>query len=590
MRLKALLLVWLLILLSYSVCLAKEWNVADAGAVGDGQMDCTAVFQKVLDDARAAGNAIVNVPAGKYRINGNLVVPSGVTLKGTYSTPAILWSKEMDELHGSVLLAYAGRGSNEGKAFIRLGGSAATLEGLAIVYPEWDQKDVPPVPYPPCVLSDGAANVAILDTVILNAYEAIRLVKSPRHLVRNVQGYPIWRGLYADEIYDIGRIENVQFCPLGTTYRQNDPYCKWINTNGVAFEFGRTDWHYVLNTFCFGYGAGYKFSQTAAGACNGNFVGIGADSCRRPVMVEQASNLGLLITNGEFVGRWGSDDSVGIEIGEKCEGNISLTNCSFWGPIEKCVLMRGDKAQFTASTCNFLQWANTNPNSAAIDIEAGRVILQGNVFGLEKPHVNVGKSVKSAIIMGNQASGGLIVRNEAGKRTINMGNEQPRVVWTNSAKANYRIAIGSEGDGRYLKNWEGGESAGEWGNIGTKRWAQPNAQFILPVVPGKAYNFTMDVNVPEFALQPNAGVYLGKTLITKFTKSGNSVISGRIPASKSGTIVLDIKCKSWVPKEHEPGSSDERQLCVGVRSITLKEVGSKPKQVFDANTGEWIKK
>lgn len=587
MKLKTLSLVGLLIL-SCSCCMADRWNVVDAGAVGDGKMDCTAIFQKVLDDARAAGNAIVHVPAGKYRINGNLVIPSGVTLKGTFTTPACPWSTEMEDLYGSVLLAYAGRGSNEGKPFIKLGGSSAAIQGFAIVYPEWKQTDVPPVPYPPCIMADGAVNVAIMDCNILNAYEAIRLVRAARHLVRNVHGYPIWRGLYADEIYDIGRIENVQFCPLGTVYRQEDPYCKWINTHGTAFEFARSDWHYVINTFCFGYGVGYKFSQSPAGVCNGNFLGIGADCCIRPIMVENASSFGLLITNGEFVGRWGSDDSVGIEIGEKCEGNISLNNCTFWGPIEKCVWMRGDKAQFTASSCNFQNWAHANPNSPAIDVDAGRVILQGNVFALEKPHVDIAKNVRSAIVMGNQASGGLIVKNEAGNRTVNMGNEQPRVVWTNAAKANYRIDIGSEGDGRYVKNWEGGEGAGEWGNAGTKRWAKPNAQFILPVLPGKAYNFTIDVHVPEHAIQPNAGIYLGETLVAKFTKPGQSVLTGKIPASKDNEIVLDVKCKNWVPKLVEPGSTDERQLGIAVRSITLQEAGSKPKQIFDANTGEWV--
>ena len=42
-----------------------------------------------------------------------------------------------------------------------------------------------------------------------------------------------------------------------------------------AFTFGRTDWEYVLNTFVFGAKVGYRFIQTPAGACNGQFSGIG---------------------------------------------------------------------------------------------------------------------------------------------------------------------------------------------------------------------------------------------------------------------------------------------------------------------------
>ena len=45
--------------------------------------------------------------------------------------------------------------------------------------------------------------------------------------------------------------------------------------------FARTDWEYVFNTFSYGYALGYHFIQTKSGACNGNFLGIGADMAVR---------------------------------------------------------------------------------------------------------------------------------------------------------------------------------------------------------------------------------------------------------------------------------------------------------------------
>ncbi len=36
---------------------------------------------------------------------------------------------------------------------------------------------------------------------------------------------------------------------------------EWQQKNGEAFVFGRSDWQYVFNTFCFG----YKFLKTKAG-------------------------------------------------------------------------------------------------------------------------------------------------------------------------------------------------------------------------------------------------------------------------------------------------------------------------------------
>jgi hypothetical protein len=288
-------------------------------------------------------------------------------------------------------------------------------------------------------------NTAVLDCLLLNPYEGIRMERAARHLIRNVYGYPIFRGFSVDECYDIGRVENCHFWPFGVNYNQDDPYCKWINVNGVAFEFARTDWHYVTNTFCFGYGAGYKFSQSKTGACNA-FLGIRADCCRRAVLVEQAQGPGLLITNGEFVGRWGSEDSVCLEIAESSGGKVSLTNCSFWGPIDRCVWMRAPAAQFTANATHFLSWDNHNQDSPAIQIDAGKAIVQGCTFGIGEICVFVNPRVLSAILMGNQADDGFIVDNQAGTKTQMIGNEGQTIEWTRQAMSHYQIDI-AEGAG-----------------------------------------------------------------------------------------------------------------------------------------------
>ena len=38
---------------------------------------------------------------------------------------------------------------------------------------------------------------------------------SARHLVRNITEYPIKHGLFVDECYDIGQVENAHFWPFG---------------------------------------------------------------------------------------------------------------------------------------------------------------------------------------------------------------------------------------------------------------------------------------------------------------------------------------------------------------------------------------
>ncbi|MBN1124048.1 MAG: hypothetical protein JXA82_03510 [Sedimentisphaerales bacterium] len=575
----------LILLLVSSVCFAGELNVLDAGAVADGKTDCTAVFQKLLDQAGAAGGGIVYVPAGQYAVKSNLVIPGGVTLEGTFTAPPSNRHDRFPNYHGSVLLAYAGRGSKDGKPFIQLAGNMATVKGFIVHYPEWKQSDVPPVPYPPCILGRGFDNLAVIDCCLINPYEGIRFERAGRQLVRNVYGYPIWRGFYVDECYDIGRMENCHFWPFGVNYRHDDPFCEWVNVNGVAFEFARTDWHYVINTFCFGYGVGYKFSQSERGACNGNFLGIGADSCRRAVLVEQGQPPGILITNGELVGRWGSEDSVCLEIAKDANTKVSLTNCSFWGPIDKCVLLKAPGSQFTANACHFLHWDNANKGSAAIELEAGKAIIQGNTFGHGDVNIRVAKEVKSAIIMGNQAEDGLTVENNAGKKTQILANEDDPVEWTDQARQHYHINIGVDGDSRYLRDSHGPEPDQGKGDHIRARWSGSKSKLVLPVVPNTDYILSLDVRIPALAADKDAGVYFLDKRLAEL-KPGENPIQVKLRSGDETNVTVEIRCKGWIPMQTDPNSRDNRTLGIRLFGLTMKAKDAGQK-VFNANTGQW---
>ena len=562
-----------------------HWSVKQAGAVGDGRTDDTNVLQRLLDDAGRAGGGVVEVPAGRYAIQGTLTVPARVTLQGIYRTPPTVAHKSSPDLNGSVLLAFAGRGRPTDPPFIRLAGDNAVLSGLIVAYPEVKQSDVPPVPYPPCVSSENTTNVAVLDCLLLNPYEGIRLEKAHRHNVRNVMGYPIKRGLYVDMCGDIGRIENVHFWPFGIRYRPDDPFCQWVNTEGVAFELARTDWEYVLNTFCFGYGIGYKFSESKHGSANGNFLGLGADCCQRAVVVEQAQPPGLLITNGEFVGRWGSKDAVCLEIGPKVVGKVSLVNCSFWGPIDRCVWMRSPLGQFTAGTCNFVAWDVHDSGSPALQLDAGRAIVQGCTFEKEGPHVAVAEPVTSAILVGNQAQCGFIVENHAGKRTQQLANQPPLDEFSIEAKKHYRVVVGTIGDKRYLRDWHGRENLQANGKPHTSRWSMGESQLVLPVAPGEPYTLSLKLDAPQAAISADAGVYLaGKRLVS--LAAGGENLSVELPPSNSQEVVLKVVCTGWIPSQHNSASTDDRTLGLRLSGLTMKARNASSR-VYNANKGAW---
>jgi hypothetical protein len=555
-----------------------HWDVVAAGAVGDGQADCTAVFQRLLDEAGAAGGGIVTVPAGRFRIDGTLSIPANTTLQGIFR-----WAPSANDIAGtagSVLLAYAGRGEPDGPAFIDLAGDNSAVNGFQIVYPEWSIEDVPPVPYPPCVRSDDTLNVSVQDCLLLNPYEGIVMLRAHRHLIRNITGYPIRRGIFVDQCYDIGHIENIHFWPFSTAYDPNGAYSKWINTEGVAFELGRTDWHYVSNTFCFGYGIGYKFSGTAAGSTNGNFLGLGADSCQRAVVVDQAQPPGLLITNGEFVGRWSSEDAVCLDIGPEMTGKVSLVNCSFWGPIDRCVSMRAERGQFTASACNFVNWDVRGVGSPALQLDAGRSIVQGCSFAQGGVAVQVGEGVTSAILTGNQAEGGFRVENTAGDRAQIGLNEPDPVVWTDEARAHYRIVVGAPGDDRYLRGFGGREAMEQ-----PFRWSTPEALLTLPVPPDQACTITLTGEIPVHAIGEASGVYLGDERLTPLAAEGDIVVE--LPPTGKDTVRLELRCKGWVPQALIPGSNDPRTLGIHLATIDVRAAGA-GERAFDANTGLWL--
>jgi len=562
-----------------------EWNVVDFGAAPDAQTDNTSAFQRALDAAAAAGGGVVRVPAGHYRLSGVLSIPGAVTLRGTFEAPPTDQREGWPKLDGSVLMAYAGRGATAGPPFITLAGSMAALAGFTVTYPEWNEADVPPVPYPPTVAASGVVNTAILDCLFLNSYEAVHFQDSGRFLVRNVYGYPSFRGLYTDNCLDIGRAENCHFWPFGITHGAS-AYTKWINENGVAFEFARSDWQYVTNTFCFGYGVGYKFSTTKNGSCNGNFLGIGADSCRRGVVVDTIPEcLDLLITNGEFVGRWGTVDSVGVEIIGQSTGRVSLNNCAFWGPLDRAVWSRAPKADLAVTACGFRNWDLGAQDSPAIQIDGGKAVLQGNSFAMEGIDVRVGELVSSAILVANQASVGFRVENHAGPRTQMTSNEADLLEWPRGARRHYRIQFGADGDGRYVRGFHSKELARPWKDGGTMRWGGQNPRLILPVDPRVEYTAVIEVCVPAQAIDPRNGVYLGDRRIAELPEEeGACVVTVTIPRQKEDRVELTLRGKAWRAELGPQAPEGGRPLTVGVRTVTMAAKNA-PKEVFDANNG-----
>lgn len=405
--------------LAFSASSPDIYSVLDFGAKADGKTDDTKAFQQAMNHAAEAGGGFVYAPRGNYFFAGHLDIPKAVTLKGVWeSVPAhngirdAGLPKPTDD--GTTFLVTEGRGKEDGPAFITLHHNS-TLKGVVIYYPEQAPTEEP-VPYPWAIAMRGK-NPAVLAVELLNPYNGIDAAHNERHLIRDVQGQPLRRGIYVDDIYDIGRIEDVHFNPWWSV---KPPVLEWQQSHGEAFIFGRSDWEYVFNTFCFGYLAGYKFIETQRGVCNGNFLGIGADDCFTACLVENCAPMGLLISNGEFVSFHGPDPTM-VRVEDANRGTVRFANCAFWGPCNQIAKMAG-RGTVGFGDCTFMQWDSKNEGRAALQATGGTVLVRGCEFQQDKPQVELGKAVHRAVITDNVVRG----------RARITGPAKPSVVITNN--------------------------------------------------------------------------------------------------------------------------------------------------------------
>ena len=148
--------------------------------------------------------------------------------------------------------------------------------------------------------------------------------------------------------------------------------------------------------------------ETATGACNGNFLGIGADDCNRAILVEQCAPYGILIANGEFTSFHGDDPTM-LEVRNTNSGVVRISNSAFWGPCDQIAKI-GGQGTVGFSDCTFVQWGSRE-DRAAIQASSGSLLVRGCEFRQRKRHVSLGKSVERAVITGNLFEGPAQIEN-----------------------------------------------------------------------------------------------------------------------------------------------------------------------------------
>jgi hypothetical protein len=421
--------------------MASYLSAAQFGVEPSSQVDQTLGLQKALDAAGVEGG-VVELSAGQFLVAGSLRIPPGVCMHGVNQAP-----QYSNMLKGTVLLATGSRDNEAGPALINMAESSSA-KGFTIYYPEQSIDDVRPYPW---TFHLNSFDQTVENITFINSYNAIQCgpESNGRHILRNLYGTALRRGLLVDNCWDIGRVENVHWhCHWWASLLKrpgDDPVFAYMGKHCEAFIFAKADWESVINTFVFPCNIGYHFIRSFVAdlgqdATNGSFVGIGADLAQVAVQVDCVQFNGVAITNGEFAAFLG-DHPTGVLVGPDCIGTVRLENCSFWGDFAQIVVSHNQHVT-SVQNCTLQTWGERYLKFPQVEADAGKLQVRGNSFTLvgtpkgekqvvempAKPagvEVHIKKGTRFAVISENTGTHGIHIINEIGSGAIISNNEPP---------------------------------------------------------------------------------------------------------------------------------------------------------------------
>jgi uncharacterized protein YjdB len=374
------------------------YSVADFGITGDGTTDVTSQFQDLLNQLGTLGGGTLFVPEGQYVIKGNLLLPKGITLRGEWKKPV-----KGTPVVGTILMAYAGRGNEDGMPFITMEPSSAVME-LAIWYPEQTADNI--MPYPPTIEFGkpnyfGNENCNAKNVTLVNSYAGIvfsRKNGGTCPTINGVYGTPLSRGIEIDNIVDVGRIEWINFSPdfwpgsgLPNSPSMDGDHKAWIYENGTGIVMRRNDWSYTSFIDIEGYSKGFHAveSITSPGTQpNGHNYSMTFTKCKTGLSISAANSVGLMFTGIKTVAC-----ETGIAIENSAGGVVQLHTCSL-DATQNAIIV--DEASGTR-----LMMLQSDINTGAVNISGGTFTATDCDFNNAAPQINVTKSAR-AIITGNR--------------------------------------------------------------------------------------------------------------------------------------------------------------------------------------------
>lgn len=462
---------------------------APFNAVADGVTDNTVAIQAALDQAAADGGGIVFLPPGKYKVLGNLVVPSDVELKGSVDVSTTPTGP------GSILEVYADRNNPGGEPFLKLSENSG-IRGIVFNYPEQLLSDLPSVgKYPYCVQATGS------DTYMINigmraVSKGVDLFTYPchNHYIDYIAGHAFDIGIRVGGGTMDGRIYNTQFNVIAYGAGDESKYGSWPNSagdSGPAYDYGFANFTFMIlgdcqnqvlyNNFHYGSQNGMILSDIDGTGPSGLSIGSGIDGARNALVINAVGNNGFGFVNTQIVSI-GDQDTKYIETGAGYTSGVALFNADFWGNPSNGIRLNGGELT--------LQQANINQpgqqrmaliSGGALNIEASSVFPNNSLLAYgSEPQFSIHSSVVDPT--GIDTTRCVVWENNLyNTPAISLESALSRTSWTVSASNNSGVATRAI-DGTASTRWDtnGSQTPGQWFTINFRK-PEKIEQIILDV-------------------------------------------------------------------------------------------------------------
>ncbi|MCR5837908.1 MAG: discoidin domain-containing protein [Lachnospiraceae bacterium] len=346
---------------------------ADNSKNHGGGNDCTQAIQNALNDAKNNGGGIVFMPAGHYRVNGSIIIPEGVELRGATDLSTVPHGS------GAIIEAYGNRNNPSGAPLIKIAANAG-IRGVIFNYPEQtfnlnDNGEFRPVDYPATMQGLGE-NVYVINVGIRAATWGIDFdtYRCDNHYVDFLAGHINKCCVKVGNNSKNGIINNLMFNTIiyacGREYPKfggfpNSPDTPNGQSNSAVYDQQLRDLEFLVvgdtknETLynCFPYGAfiGIKFiNEGNGGADDFLSMGLGIDGSRKSVYFEKGLTGKLSFINNQIVSL-NNDQPITRYFEAESNSNFKADfyNTDLWGYPEKSVVMGENSGDLNLYIANF---------------------------------------------------------------------------------------------------------------------------------------------------------------------------------------------------------------------------------------------